>query len=73
MWIGGSLNCVQIWKETPIEGLGTDGSIIFKLIVNKDGICLWTGFNWLKKNSVAITCEHGSEHYVRLLVESVYL
>jgi hypothetical protein len=36
-------------KETDdMEGLSTNGKILFKLILKIQGARLWTGFNWLK-------------------------
>jgi hypothetical protein len=35
--------------------------IIVKLILNKSGVGVWTGFIRLRITTVAVSCEHGSE------------
>jgi hypothetical protein len=45
--------CIQILARKPkgkglLGRLGTDGRIILKWILQKQGVNLWTEFNWLR-------------------------
>jgi len=44
-----------------LEGLGTDGSIIFKQILKKQGRMAWDALIWLSMWTSSGPCEHGNE------------
>jgi hypothetical protein len=44
-------------ERNHLEGLGTDGSIIFKQILKKQGQRAWDGFIWLRLGTSGGPCE----------------
>jgi hypothetical protein len=47
-------------KETIWETLGVGGKIV-KLILKKQDMTTWKGFNWHRIGASADSCEHGNE------------
>jgi hypothetical protein len=43
-----------------LEGLGVDGNVILKRIMNKYDQTAWNGFIWLRKETSSF-CEQGAE------------
>jgi len=44
-----------------LRDLEVDGKIIFNLILEQEGMIIWTAFRWLSVLLVADSCEHGNE------------
>jgi hypothetical protein len=72
---GGMRNVYRILVEKPdgkrnhLEDLGTDDRILLKCVLNQYNVRVWSGFIWLRMESVAGSFDRGNRRGISRVAE----